>query len=123
MSVRDGVSGLRLLMVVWGRMLMMVMFMRLLVVVVFVVVVVVVVILRLRGWWRRMMIRIMCGSTLVERWLAGRNNVGGCFRTEFAFDKVLDDLGGLVLVLTLGSVGRREWRGLFWPLVSMLLLW
>lgn len=46
-----------------------------------------------------MMIRIMCGSTLVERWLAGRNNVGGCFWTEFAFDKVLNDLGDLVLAL------------------------
>lgn len=105
--MRGGVSCQRLLMVVLGRMLMMVMFMRL-VVVLWVVLVMIVV--RLRGWWRRMMIRIMCGSTLVERWLPGRNNVGGCFWTEFAFDKVLDDLGDLVLAL--GRVGRRERRGL-----------
>lgn len=110
--MREGVSGLRLLMVVWERMLMMVMFMRLLVMVV--------VIFRLRGWWRRMMIRIMCGSTLVERWLAGRNDVGGCLWTKFAFNKVLNDLGDLELVLTRGSVSRREWGGLSWMLISVL---
>lgn len=104
-------------MVVLGRMLMMVMFMRPVVVLWMVLVMVVV---RLRGWWRRMMIRIMCGSTLVERWLAGRNNVGGCFWTEFAFDKILDDLGDLVLTLALGRVGRREGRRLCWTSVSVL---
>lgn len=115
--VRDEVSGLRLLMVALGRMLMMVMFMRLLVVV---RVVLVMIVVRLRGWWRRMMICIMCGSTLMERWLAGRNNVCGCFWTEFAFDKVLDDLGDLVLILALGPVGWREWRGLCLTSVSVL---
>lgn len=106
--VRDVVSGMRLLMVVWGRRLMMVMFMSLLVVVLVVVV-------RLRGWWR-MMIRIMCGSTLVERWLAGRNNVGGCFWLEFAFDKVLDNFGDLML---LSRVRRCEGRGLPYTSVSV----
>lgn len=58
------------------------------------------------------MLRIMCGSTLVERRLPRRYDIGSGGWLVFALDKILDDFRDLLVILVVALLRRSGWSRL-----------